>query len=128
MATGSGRGTCDPDELQERRRFAKTRITMATDKAYTELVASKEGLSNVPPGTRTRLYENPNYLEAAAFADETKAAMDAADIHQANELDPRPTRRASSSRSPSSSRSAPPSAQLFLAVLAGQSSVDDALA
>ena len=46
---------------------AKKFISWATDKAYTELVASKEGWANVPPGTRTSLYKNENYLKAAAF-------------------------------------------------------------
>ena len=69
----------DPDQLEERRRRQDVHH-LATDKAYTELVAGKEGWANVPPGTRTSLYENQNYLDAAAFADEAKAAMDAADI------------------------------------------------
>ena len=37
---------------------AKTFIEWATSKDYTELVAAKEGWANVPPGTRTSLYEN----------------------------------------------------------------------
>ena len=38
-------------------------ISWATSKHYTELVASKEGWANVPPGTRTSLYANPEYAE-----------------------------------------------------------------
>ena len=44
------------------------------------LVAEKEGWANVPPGTRTSLYENPEYQDAAPFAEMTLAAMNAADI------------------------------------------------
>src|SRR5579863_9872879 len=36
-------------------------IGWATSKHYTELVASKEGWANVPPGTRTSLYANADY-------------------------------------------------------------------
>ena len=43
-------------------------IAWATSKDYTELVASKEGWANVPPGTRTSLYSNPEYQKAAPFA------------------------------------------------------------
>src|SRR5215831_3980874 len=40
-------------------------ISWATSKHYTELVASKDGWARVPPGTRTSLYKNPDYLKAA---------------------------------------------------------------
>src|SRR6218665_821703 len=43
-------------------------IAWATSKGYTELVASKEGWANVPPGTRSSLYANPEYQAAAPFA------------------------------------------------------------
>ena len=43
-------------------------IAWATTKDYTKLVASKEGWANVPPGTRTSLYANPEYQKAAPFA------------------------------------------------------------
>ncbi|MCO4317060.1 sugar ABC transporter substrate-binding protein [Phyllobacterium sp. 21LDTY02-6] len=54
-------------------------VSWATDKAYTELVASKEGWANVPPGTRKSLYANPEYEKAAPFAKITLQAMNAAD-------------------------------------------------
>ncbi|MDW3389185.1 sugar ABC transporter substrate-binding protein, partial [Escherichia coli] len=54
-------------------------IAWATSKDYTKLVASKDGWSNVPPGTRTSLYQNPEYLKAAPFAKMTLASIDAAD-------------------------------------------------
>ncbi|NDW07182.1 ABC transporter substrate-binding protein [Jiella pacifica] len=58
---------------------AQTFISWATSKEYLELVAEKEGWANVPPGTRTSLYENPKYTEAAPFADATLNAIQHAD-------------------------------------------------
>ncbi len=53
-------------------------IGWATSKHYGELIASKEGWANVPPGTRTSLYKNPEYLKVP-FAAMTLASMNAAD-------------------------------------------------
>ncbi len=58
---------------------AKTFIKWATSKEYLELVAEQEGWANVPPGTRTSLYENPKYQEAAPFAKMTLDSINAAD-------------------------------------------------
>ena len=63
----------------EKEDAAKAFIEWATSKEYTELVAEKEGWANVPPGTRTSLYENPAYLEAAPFAQMTLESIEAAD-------------------------------------------------
>ncbi|MFQ8431024.1 ABC transporter substrate-binding protein [Amaricoccus sp. W119] len=106
---------------------AKTFITWATNKAYTELVAEKEGWSNVPPGTRTSLYENQNYLDAAAFAGPTKAAMDAADITKPT-VQPVPYTGGQFVAIPEFQSIGTTVGQLFSAVVAGQSSVEDALA
>jgi sorbitol/mannitol transport system substrate-binding protein len=54
-------------------------IAWATSKGYAELVASKEGWANVPPGTRKSLYDNPKYQEAASFAKMTLASIETAD-------------------------------------------------
>ena len=43
---------------------AKKFIDWATSKDYIELVASKEGWANVPPGTRKSLYEQSRVPEA----------------------------------------------------------------
>jgi sorbitol/mannitol transport system substrate-binding protein len=40
-------------------------VSWATSKQYDQLVASKYGWSAVPPGTRTSLYNNPDYQKAA---------------------------------------------------------------
>ena len=58
---------------------AQTFISWATSKEYLELVAEKEGWANVPPGTRTSLYENSQYTEAAPFAGATLNAIQHAD-------------------------------------------------
>ena len=58
---------------------AKTFINWATGPAYSELVAESEGWVSVPPGTRTSLYENENYLSAAPFAQATLDSMGTAD-------------------------------------------------
>ncbi len=58
---------------------AKTFINWATGPDYSALVAENEGWVSVPPGTRTSLYENENYLEAAPFAAMTLESMGAAD-------------------------------------------------
>jgi sorbitol/mannitol transport system substrate-binding protein len=54
-------------------------ISWATSKGYTQLVASKEGWAAVPPGTRTSLYNNADYLKAAPFAKLTIDSINAAD-------------------------------------------------
>jgi polyol transport system substrate-binding protein len=106
---------------------AKTFIEWATSKEYTDLIASKDGWVNAPPGTRTSLYENQNYLDAAPFADETKAAMDAADITHPT-VDPVPYTGGQFVSIPEFQSIGGTVGQLFAAVVAGQSSVDDALA
>jgi sorbitol/mannitol transport system substrate-binding protein len=58
---------------------AKKFIAWATSKSYLELVASKEGWANVPPGTRKSLYANPEYQAAAPFAKMTLDSINAAD-------------------------------------------------
>jgi sorbitol/mannitol transport system substrate-binding protein len=55
-------------------------VSWATSKAYDTLVASKYGWSSVPPGTRTSLYNNPDYQKAAAaFANITLASINSTD-------------------------------------------------
>ncbi|MTI43805.1 sorbitol/mannitol transport system substrate-binding protein [Roseibium hamelinense] len=57
---------------------AKQFIEWATSKDYLSLVAEKEGWANVPPGSRTSLYENPEYAKVP-FAKMTLDSINAAD-------------------------------------------------
>ncbi|WP_460233390.1 ABC transporter substrate-binding protein [Agrobacterium radiobacter] len=102
-------------------------IAWATGKGYTSLVASKEGWANVPPGTRTSLYQNEEYRKAAPFADLTLAAMNAADMTKPS-VDPVPYRGGQFVAIPEYQGLGTTVGQLFSAVIAGQSSVEDALA
>ena len=61
------------------RAAAETFVTWATSKQYSALVASRYGIANSPPGTRSSLYNNPDYLAAAPFAKPTLDAMESAD-------------------------------------------------
>ena len=106
---------------------AKTFIEWATSKEYTELVAAKDGWAAAPPGTRTSLYENADYQAAAPFAGPTLAAMNAADITKPT-VDPVPYTGGQFVAIPEFQSIGTTVGQLFSAVIAGQSSVDDALA
>jgi sorbitol/mannitol transport system substrate-binding protein len=57
---------------------AKTFVEWATSKDYLALVAEHEGWANVPPGTRTSLYENPEY-QKVPFAKMTLDSINSAD-------------------------------------------------
>jgi sorbitol/mannitol transport system substrate-binding protein len=102
-------------------------ISWATSKAYLELVASKEGWANVPPGTRTSLYNNPEYQAAAPFAKMTLDSINAADPTQPT-VKPVPYVGVQFVAIPEFAGLATTVGQLFSAALAGQMSVDDALA
>jgi sorbitol/mannitol transport system substrate-binding protein len=102
-------------------------IGWATSKAYAELVASKEGWANVPPGTRTSLYENPEYQKAAPFAKMTLDSINAADPKNPT-VKPVPYVGVQFVAIPEFQSLGTSVGQLFSAALAGQMSVDDALA
>ncbi len=57
---------------------AKKFVAWATSRDYLELVAEKEGWANVPPGSRTSLYENAEY-QKVPFAAMTLESIKAAD-------------------------------------------------
>lgn len=101
-------------------------ISWATSKAYAELVASKEGWANVPPGTRTSLYENAEYQKAAPFAKMTLDSINAADP-KAPTVKPVPYVGVQFVAIPEFQGLGTTVGQLFSAALAGQMSVDDAL-
>ncbi|MFC3703533.1 ABC transporter substrate-binding protein [Devosia honganensis] len=102
-------------------------LSWATSKHYTELVAASEGWANVPPGTRISLYENPEYLEAAPFAKLTLDSMNAADPINPT-VKPVPYVGVYFVAIPEFQGLGTIVGQLFSAALAGQSTVDEALA
>ena len=102
-------------------------ISWATSKDYLALVASKEGWANVPPGTRTSLYENAEYQAAAPFAKMTLDSINAADPTNPT-VKPVPYTGVQFVAIPEFAGMATTVGQLFSAALAGSTSVDDALA
>ena len=102
-------------------------IAWATSKGYLELVASKEGWANVPPGTRTSLYNNPEYQKAAPFAKMTLDSINSADPTKPT-VKPVPYVGVQFVAIPEFQGLGTTVGQLFSAALAGQMSVDDALA
>ena len=102
-------------------------INWATSKDYLALVAENEGWANVPPGTRTSLYENPEYQAAAPFAQMTLDSINAANPAEPT-VDPVPYTGVQFVAIPEFAGIATNVGQLFSAALAGQMSADDALA
>ena len=102
-------------------------IAWATSKGYTELVAGKEGWANVPPGTRTSLYENAEYLKAAPFAKLTLASIDSADPDHPT-VKPVPYVGIQYAAIPEFQGIGTAVGQQFSAALSGATSVDEALA
>lgn len=63
----------------EHQEAAKDFVAWATSSEYIAVVAQNEGWSKAPPGTRKSLYENPDYLNAAPFAQKVLASIEASD-------------------------------------------------
>ena len=104
---------------------AKTFIAWATSKDYLELVAENEGWANVPPGTRTSLYENPEYQEVP-FAEMTLESINSADPKSPT-VDEVPYVGVQFAAIPEWQGIGTAVGQQFSAALAGQTSVDQAL-
>ena len=105
---------------------AKKFIAWATSKDYLELVASNEGWANVPPGTRTSLYMNPDYA-SVPFAAMTLESINAADPTNPT-VDPVPYVGVQFVAIPEFQGIATAVGQQFSAALAGTASVEEALA
>lgn len=105
---------------------AKKFIAWATGKAYLDLVASKEGWANVPPGTRKSLYENPEY-QKVPFAKMTLDSINLADPTKPT-VDPVPYTGIQFVAIPEFQGIGTTVGQIFSAAVAGSTSVDDALA
>ncbi|MBU2868743.1 ABC transporter substrate-binding protein [Pacificibacter marinus] len=104
---------------------AKTFIEWATSKAYIELVAANEGWANVPPGARTSLYENPEYLKVP-FAQMTLDSINAADPNNPS-VQPVPYVGIQFVAIPEYAGMATEVSQEFSAAYAGQQTVEEAL-
>jgi len=101
-------------------------VSWATSKHYTELVASKEGWANVPPGTRKSLYANPEYAKVP-FAKMTLDSINAADpVHPT--VKPVPYVGVQFVAIPEFAGIATTVGQIFSAALAGDKTLDAALA
>ena len=105
---------------------AKTFVAWATSKEYAALVASKEGWANVPPGTRTSLYANPEY-QKVPFAKMTLDSINSADPTKPT-VDPVPYVGVQFVAIPEFQGIATTVGQHFSAALAGTMTMDEALA
>jgi sorbitol/mannitol transport system substrate-binding protein len=105
---------------------AKKFIEWATSKEYLELVASEEGWANVPPGTRTSLYENPEY-QKVPFAKMTLDSINSADPKNPT-VEPVPYVGVQFVAIPEFQGMATVTGQAFSAALAGSMDADAALA
>jgi sorbitol/mannitol transport system substrate-binding protein len=101
-------------------------VGWATSKHYTELVAEKEGWANVPPGTRTSLYANPEYAKVP-FAKVTLDSINSADPTNPT-VKPVPYVGVQFVAIPEFAGIATTVGQIFSAALAGEKTADEALA
>ncbi|WP_421979551.1 ABC transporter substrate-binding protein [Roseibium sp.] len=104
---------------------AKQFIEWATSKEYIELVASKEGWANVPPGARTSLYQNPEY-QKVPFAAMTLDSINAANPDSPT-VQPVPYVGIQYVAIPEWAGIGTAAGQEFSAMVAGQQTVEEAL-
>ncbi|MEM7041947.1 MAG: sugar ABC transporter substrate-binding protein [Pseudomonadota bacterium] len=105
---------------------AKAFINWATSKDYLALVAENEGWANVPPGSRTSLYENPEY-QKVPFAAMTLESINVADPTNPT-VDPVPYVGIQFVAIPEFAGIGTQAGQEFSAALAGQQTAEEALA
>ena len=105
---------------------AKTFVAWATSKEYAALVAATEGWANVPPGTRSSLYANPDY-QSVPFAKMTLDSINAADPTHPT-VDPVPYTGVQFVAIPEFQGLGTAVGQQLSAALAGTTSPEDALA
>lgn len=101
-------------------------ISWATSKEYASLVAEKKGWANVPPGTRASLYANPDYMNAASFAQITLDSINSADPKNPT-VDPVPYVGVQFVAIPEFQGIGTAVGQQFSAALTGRMTVDQAL-
>ncbi|WP_413814099.1 ABC transporter substrate-binding protein [Pseudomonas chlororaphis] len=105
---------------------ARTFATWATSREYGALVAEKDGIANVPPGTRASTYSEA-YMQAAPFARVTLESLKVADPTRPT-LKPVPYIGIQLVTIPEFQAIGTQVGKLFSAALIGQSTVDQALA
>ena len=105
---------------------AKAFVAWATSKEYLDLVAAKEGWANVPPGTRSSLYANPEY-QKVPFAKMTLDSINAADPTHPT-VDEVPYVGVQFVAIPEFQGIGTSVGQIFASVLAGSVTLDDGLA
>ncbi|MGQ0485650.1 MAG: ABC transporter substrate-binding protein [Hyphomicrobiales bacterium] len=110
------------DNAAEAQKF----VAWATSKSYLELVASKEGWANVPPGTRTSLYMSPEY-QKVPFAKMTLDSINSADPTKPT-VKPVPYVGVQFVAIPEFQGIGTTVGQIFSAALAGEKTLDQALA
>jgi sorbitol/mannitol transport system substrate-binding protein len=106
---------------------AKDFIRWAAGPAYSKLVAQRLGWLAVPPGTRKSLYTSPGYRHVARFADTTLDAINAVNPTSPT-VKPVPYVGIQFAAIPEFQGIGTEVGQQFAAALAGQVSINDALA
>jgi sorbitol/mannitol transport system substrate-binding protein len=101
-------------------------IAWATSQEYIESVAAEHGWVSVPPGTRTSTYQNPNYREAAPFAEIVLNSIQSADITNPSP-EPTPYTGVQYVDIPEFQAIGSQVGQIMAAALTGNTSVDGAL-
>ncbi len=104
---------------------AKAFVNWATSKEYLALVAENEGWANVPPGSRTSLYENPEY-QKVPFSAMTLESINVADPTNPT-VDPVPYVGVQFVAIPEFAGIGTQTGQEFSAALAGQQTAEEAL-
>ena len=101
-------------------------ITWATSSSYLKLAGQTFGWANVPPGTRTSLYQNPSYQQAAPFAQITLDSINSATPNQPT-LDPVPYHGVQYVGIPQFESAGQQVSEIMSAVVAGKTPVAEAL-
>ncbi len=101
-------------------------ITWATSSPYLTLAGKTFGWANVPPGTRTSIYQNPDYQKAAPFAAVTLDSINTATPDHPT-LDPVPYHGVQYVGIPQFESAGQQVSELMSAVVAGKTPVNQAL-
>lgn len=102
-------------------------IRWATSKEYIEKVGEDEGWVVAPSGTRKSTYDNPKYQEAAPFSGMVLEAMEKADFDNPT-VEPVPYKGIQYVAIPEFQQLGTEVSQQIAAVIAGQKTVDEAMA